>query len=76
MLERTGFLQSFSFVMAMLKVMYVLAATGVVAIVAGVPVVGGNAIAPAETRSMLLTATAFFAVAFAMRWRWKRPPRR
>jgi hypothetical protein len=60
----------------MIKAMYVLAATGVIALVTGVPVVGAVASTPSETRSMLLTATAFFALAFAMRCRWKQPPRR
>ena len=59
----------------MLRMIYVVAATGMIALVTGVPVVGTMHNAPAETRSMLLTATAFFALAFAMRRRCK-PPRR
>jgi hypothetical protein len=57
----------------MLRIICLLLATGVIALTAAVPVVGIGSAPLAEPRAMLLTATAFFGLASAMRWRWKGP---
>ena len=57
----------------MLRIIYVSAAAGVIALTAGVPVAGVRSFFLAEPHAMLLTATAFFGLAFATRWRWKGP---
>jgi hypothetical protein len=59
----------------MLRMICLSFAAGVIALTAAVPVAGAGSVALAEPRAMLLTATTFFVLASAMRWRWKGPRR-
>jgi hypothetical protein len=66
-LERTGFHHP----TAMLKVIFLSAAIGVIALSAAVPLVSVGSTTLAEPGAMLVTATAFFCLAAAMRWQGK-----
>jgi len=60
---------------AMLKALALLVMTGAVVVATAIPVVGAADGTGAETRGMLLAATAFFGLAWAARGRSKGPRR-
>ena len=59
----------------MLKALALVVMTGAVVVATAIPVVGTADGTMAETRGMLLAATAFFGLAWAMRARSKGPRR-